>query len=112
MAIKMRHRQQQEELQRSQLFDGFGLFSSANDEQLPLHMDWDLVDVPLLQMMCGRDISYDELGMIPEEFSAYPRPKSPFTTKDMEQYELQSDLFWWFCKMDVYQSILGGTRLL
>ena len=36
-----------------------------------------------------------------------------FTTeRDLAKYENLRDLFWWYCKMDVYQSILGGTRLL
>ncbi|KAK4193940.1 transcriptional regulatory protein moc3 [Podospora australis] len=35
---------------------------------------------------------------------------SRITERDVERYEQLRDLFWWYCKMDVYQSILGGTR--
>ncbi|KAK6957888.1 hypothetical protein Daesc_000677 [Daldinia eschscholtzii] len=90
--------------------DAFGMFA-AYEETSPLHKDWDLLDVPLLREVTGRDISFDELGMIPEERSAYPRSRFQQTDKDMENYQQLSDLFWWYCKQDVYQSVLGGTRL-
>ena len=32
--------------------------------------------------------------------------------QDAENYDNVRDLFWWYCKMDVYQSMLGGTKLL
>lgn len=31
--------------------------------------------------------------------------------KDIEDYETLRDLFWWYCKMDAYQSMLGGSKL-
>lgn len=34
------------------------------------------------------------------------------TEKDIETFGSLRDLFWWYCKMDVYQSMLGGTKLL
>lgn len=37
---------------------------------------------------------------------------SSATDKEIEKYDIICDLFWWYCKMDVYQSILGGTKLL
>ncbi|KAI9798752.1 MAG: hypothetical protein M1833_004582 [Piccolia ochrophora] len=36
----------------------------------------------------------------------------PVTSKDIEDYELLSDLFWWYAKQDMYQSILSGNPLL
>ncbi|KAI1142202.1 hypothetical protein F5Y05DRAFT_402162 [Hypoxylon sp. FL0543] len=107
MRIKTRLRLQ--EMQRSPIH-AFGMFA-AYEENGPLHKDWDLLDVPLLSVITGKDISYDELGMVPEERSAYRTSGSKCTEKDMERYQQMSDLFWWYCKMDVYQSILGGTRL-
>lgn len=42
-----------------------------------------------------------------------PRPSTrEYTERDVKDYESLTDLFWWFCKMDIYQSVLGGTRLL
>ncbi|KAJ3564531.1 hypothetical protein NPX13_g7809 [Xylaria arbuscula] len=106
MAIKMRKRQtEMEQIQLGLLGD----YPSTEDSGF-LYKDWDLIDVPLLSTIMGRDVSYDDLGMLPEELSSHPRPKYIYTNKDMERYEQLSDLFWWYCKMDVYQSILGGTR--
>ncbi|KAI5807895.1 hypothetical protein DFH27DRAFT_478885 [Peziza echinospora] len=31
--------------------------------------------------------------------------------KELETYQLQSDLFWWYVKMDVYQSFLSGNNV-
>ncbi|KAL7627647.1 hypothetical protein AAE478_001840 [Parahypoxylon ruwenzoriense] len=107
MRIRLQRRMQ--ELQQPQM-DAFGMFTSY-DESGPLHEDWDFIDVPLLSVITGKDVSYDELGMVPEEQSAYRGSRNKFTDKDMDRYEQMSDLFWWYCKMDVYQSILGGTRL-
>lgn len=36
----------------------------------------------------------------------------PYRESDANEYEQLSDLFWLFVKMDLYQSILGGTKLL
>jgi hypothetical protein len=108
MAIKMQKRQA--ELERAR----FGTHGEHPSEEDPgfLYKDWDLLDVSLLSIIMGRNVSYDELGMLPEEMSSHPRPKYIYTNKDIERYEQLSDLFWWYCKMDVYQSILGGTRPL
>ncbi|KAI0396348.1 hypothetical protein F5Y17DRAFT_116741 [Xylariaceae sp. FL0594] len=106
MAIKMQKRQA--ELEQAQ-FGLHGDYSSSESSGF-LYKDWDLLDVSLLSTIMGRNVSYDELGMLPEEMSSHPKPKYIYTNKDIERYEQLSDLFWWYCKMDVYQSILGGTR--
>ncbi|KAI1437187.1 hypothetical protein GGR50DRAFT_118455 [Xylaria sp. CBS 124048] len=106
MGIKMQKRH--EEVERSQ-FQTFGDYDSTEDSGF-LYKDWDLMDVSLLSTIMGYEVSYDDLGMLPEHLSSHPRPKYIYTDKDIERYEQLSDLFWWYCKMDVYQSILGGTR--
>jgi len=37
---------------------------------------------------------------------------SRLTERDVENYEQLRDLYWWYCKMDVIQSFLGGTKPL
>ncbi|KAI5868638.1 hypothetical protein GGS23DRAFT_41290 [Durotheca rogersii] len=107
MAIRLEQRRREMEQPQA---DVFGMFTSY-EESDPLHEDWDLIDVPLLSAITGKDLSYDEFGMLPVGQSAYRRSGIKFTERDMERYEQMADLFWWYCKMDVYQSILGGTRL-
>ncbi|KAL7919210.1 fungal-specific transcription factor domain-containing protein [Trichoderma austrokoningii] len=56
------------------------------------------------------------LTVTPEEYgeggrSSPDRTSAPATDKEIEKYDIICDLFWWYCKMDVYQSILGGTKL-
>ncbi|KAI1276744.1 hypothetical protein F5Y07DRAFT_128468 [Xylaria sp. FL0933] len=106
MALKMQKRQA--EMEQAQ-FGTFGDFPSTEDSDY-LYKDWDLIDVSLLSTLMGREVTCDDLGMLPPELSSHPPPKYIYTNKDMERYEQLSDLFWWYCKMDVYQSILGGTR--
>jgi hypothetical protein len=101
-------------------FSSFGIYDHHFDQQQdplqgemdPLYHDWDLVDVSLLCVLTGRNIASDELGFVPSEHSKYPRSPGKLTEKDIDLYETLSDLYWWYCKMDVYQSVLGGTRLL
>lgn len=112
MAMKIEARHKRDQASQSQYQGGFTGATHEDDESTALHRDWDDIDVELLRAITGKNISYDELGMVPEEQSAFSRPKMKLTTKDIETYEKLSDLFWWYGKMDVYQSILGGTRLL
>ena len=47
------------------------------------------------------------------ESNAQAKVRAKITTKkDLETCQLQSDLFWWFAKMDVYQAILSGAGLV
>ncbi|OAA59555.1 c6 zinc finger domain containing protein [Niveomyces insectorum RCEF 264] len=81
--------------------------------------DIDQVDTALLGQLTGQPVAYERDGnsnfngsnSAPEPAPAWTAPDH-YTEKDIETYELISDVFWWYCKMDVYQSILGGTPLL
>ncbi|RYP73713.1 hypothetical protein DL771_003426 [Monosporascus sp. 5C6A] len=112
MAMKTEERQRRAQARRFESEDGFADPNGQEEEPTALHRDWDEVNVDLLRAITGKDLTYDEFGMLPEEFSMFPRSKKRLTAKDIETYERLSDLFWWYAKMDVYQSILGGTRLL
>jgi hypothetical protein len=104
-ALKRNRRQRQRELQSHHQCDGscFALHAGLED-------DLDEVDVDLISQITGQGISYGEPGYVP---NGQPRRATrQFTERDIETYEILSDLYWWFCKMDVYQSILGGTRPL
>lgn len=126
MAIKrqIRERKERKEQQQQQQipydpygdgsFAAFGIHSHPDGFQNmpePLYSDWDDISVPLLTSITGRMVTYEEMGMVPGERDEDSRRRAKFTEKDMDTYEQLSDLFWWYCKMDVYQSVLGGTKL-
>lgn len=70
------------------------------------------VDENLVSTIMGRQIRYDQFGQVIEDPPPADMGFKVFTSKDLENYETQSDLFWWYCKQDVYQCIVSGNRLL
>lgn len=77
-----------------------------------LVLEDDTVDENLVSMIMGSKPSYNQSSRVLEEnevISAYVRPLS---SKEMENFETQGDLFWWYCKQDMYQSMVSGNRLL
>jgi hypothetical protein len=64
----------------------------------------------LIAQLTGQGVDYGDPGYVVDGQAR--RPSQRYTERDIETYESLSDLYWWFCKMDVYQSILGGTRPL
>ena len=77
--------------------------STLNDR----HLDHDL-----LSTLMGWDSRHNEIGEVIEDRALTSRPEEPLSQKDVDEYELQLDLFWWFAKQDMYQSIISGNRLL
>lgn len=87
--------------QMNSFFPGFRV--SSQSELLNL-------DYEFLNDLSGHGTTaedYDLAGDQPTE-----PPDNSVTDRDIEQYENMRDLYWWYCKMDVYQSVLGGTKLL
>ena len=62
------------------------------------------LDMTLLHKITGLFVDYD-IGNAHQSFS---KPSS----RDLMMYENYADLYWWYCKMDVYQSILSGRPLM
>jgi hypothetical protein len=94
-----RHRRQQ---------DGFYVPYNEHHEPNP-----EEISSLLIHQMTGRPVIFEEHGS-PEALGTPQSARKPaqFTESDLENYENLRDLYWWYCKMDVYQSILGGTKLL
>ncbi|KAK5998480.1 putative transcriptional regulatory protein C15D4.02 [Cladobotryum mycophilum] len=67
------------------------------------------LDYRLLSTLTGIKVTSEDYGDITPQ---YLDPRSlPVSDKDVENFDIYCDLFWWYCKMDVYQSFLGGTKL-
>ncbi len=86
-------------VKRMKAFAGAGLDKDVSD-----------LDYDILSLITGTRLSAEDYGLqggqLLDERCLYT------TDRDVEQYDILRDLFWWYAKMDVYQSILGGTKLL
>lgn len=69
----------------------------------------DDIDENLVSSIVGWQVSYSQHGEI---LSDAAPPLKPLTIKEMETFDTQRDLFWWYCKHDMYQSMVSGNRLL
>lgn len=76
----------------------------------PLLPDPNGLDFDLLTTITGHRVAADDYCL--REDQLFQNVKSPVTEKDIENFENFQDLFWWYCKMDVYQAMLGGAKLL
>ncbi|KHN98150.1 Zn(2)-C6 fungal-type DNA-binding domain protein [Metarhizium album ARSEF 1941] len=67
------------------------------------------LDYGLLSTITGRRVTAEDYGL--QEGQLLDEECLWTTDKDIETYDTLRDLFWWYAKMDVYQSMLGGTKL-
>lgn len=108
-----RMRQQVEEARfRSYDYNGY-------PSDLPKLAQYDLsakaarrLDEQLISTLSGFNTQYNDYGQVVEETEPAPLTEEPLQPKDIEEYQVQCDLFWWYAKQDVYQSILSNNRLL
>ncbi|KXJ92289.1 hypothetical protein Micbo1qcDRAFT_162501 [Microdochium bolleyi] len=107
---RLRERQMREQMRAQAQLNGYTDFVDDSDP-VYLHRDWELIDHSLLSVISGRPVSYVDQGFTAEGQAFFTLPKQPVTDKDIETYENLSDMYWWYCKMDTYQSILGGQKL-
>ena len=66
----------------------------------------------LISTLIGWKTNYDRYGHVIGEDESRSSSDSPLTPQDVENFEIQCDLFWWYAKQDVYQSIISGNPLL
>ena len=91
-----------------------GRFESHPEEQadFPQTSRHEDVNEGLVGMIMGKKLRYDEYGQVLEDFNAPGSQQKVYTQRELETYETQRDMFWWYCKQDAFQSILSGNRLL
>lgn len=70
------------------------------------------LDEQLISTLSGFTTRYNDYGQIVDEAEPASDSEEPLQPKDIENYQVQCDLFWWYAKQDVYQSILSNNRLL
>lgn len=63
------------------------------------------IDERIVSHFMGKEVRYDDHGLI-EHHGGIPQ------SVDLNKFEISKDLYWWYCKQDVYQSIVSGNNLL
>lgn len=86
-------------------------FGGASPDQ-DLVFEDDTVDENLVSIIMGSKTSYNQSSRVLEENEVLSAYVKPLSSKEMENFETQGDLFWWYCKQDMYQSMVSGNRLL
>jgi len=81
------------------------------DDRLRYQAYVDDVDENIIGMLMGKKLRYDQFGHVVDD-SLQDDGGKTYSPRDLELYETQRDLFWWYCKQDAYQGILGGGKLL
>lgn len=107
---RQRAQKRQRETERSDYAQEHGLyfeFDELNHAQPAEEVDENIVGI-----LMGRKVSYDESGQIRDDSSTENKRGKQYSEREIEIYETQRDLFWWYSKQDTYQSILGGGKLL
>uniref|UniRef100_L2FEC2 C6 finger domain-containing protein n=1 Tax=Colletotrichum fructicola (strain Nara gc5) TaxID=1213859 RepID=L2FEC2_COLFN len=80
----------------------FDPFYMGHDNTHMMNHDLDDLDLGLLSRLTNQHVSYED--------DAAASIGNYYTDRDIEHYEHLRDLYWWYCKMDVYQSMLGGGK--
>ena len=110
-------RTQHQKAQRTNLYHpelALGIFETHGNDEAYGREDsiQDDVNENLVGMIMGKTLRYDQHGHVLDDFRTPANEYRDFTHGELETYESQRDLFWWYCKQDAFQSILSGNRLL
>lgn len=70
------------------------------------------LDADLIGTISGWTIRYDRWGPQSSHTQRSTPIDQPIRQSEIEEFDINADLFWWYAKQDVYQSILSGNRLL
>lgn len=65
------------------------------------------IDERVVSQMVGKEVKYDNFGHVEASTTVNIPP-----TLDLSKFEILKDLYWWYCKQDVIQSIVSGNPLL
>lgn len=68
------------------------------------------IDEGLIGSIMGRVVNYDEFGQVDDGKTR--APKTHFSRKDIENFRIQCDLYWWYTKQDIIQTLISGNKLL
>ncbi|KAJ5758675.1 hypothetical protein N7520_005831 [Penicillium odoratum] len=85
----------------------YSSYGSEVSEDDPFSEKEMAIDQALISVLMGQVVNYDQFGHV-EGYSQPPRKH--FSRKDIENFRIQSDLYWWFTKQDVFLSLISGEK--
>jgi len=114
--IEVHRNQQEARLHQQQIHNGNGngygmLYAPGISDDIPSRYERQL-DEDFISTLRGRELRYNQYGQVENEDEPSSASNRPPTAHEIENFEIQSDLFWWYAKQDMYQSIVSGNRLL
>ncbi|OJJ46771.1 hypothetical protein ASPZODRAFT_66476 [Penicilliopsis zonata CBS 506.65] len=108
-AQRRRVRAQREQRAQERSFFGSNFISYPSEDD-PFAEKEATVDENVVGSIMGRAVNYDNFGQVDDGSTQSP-PQKHFTRKDIDDYRIQCDLYWWYCKQDMIQSLISGNRL-
>lgn len=71
------------------------------------------LDENLVSAIIGKQVSYDDFGMVIEDNGTRQDAKTALPENfDMRSFETLQDLYWWYCRHDMWQSCVSGNPLM
>lgn len=86
------------------------MFGNETSDDDPFAEKEGSIDQELIGSLLGRKINYDKFGHV--EGQNISAPKKHFSRKDIENFRIQGDLYWWYTKQDMMHSLISGDKLL
>ncbi|KKK16767.1 hypothetical protein AOCH_001773 [Aspergillus ochraceoroseus] len=108
--IRWLERQQENNKPYSYFTDGY-MFNNSVSSDDPFAELEGSINENIIGLILGRAINYDEFGEVENDCRYTSSRRKHFTRKDIENFRIQCDLFWWYCKQDFIQSIVSGSSL-
>ena len=70
-------------------------------------------DENLVSAIVGKQVSYDDFGMVIEDSGARQDAKIRLSGDfNIKSFETLEDLYWWYCRHDMWQSCVSGNPLM
>jgi hypothetical protein len=70
-------------------------------------------DARLVSTIIGKEVNYDDFGRVFEEgIKPEGKNKNEADNSDLRTYETLQDLYWWYSRQDMLQSIISGNPLM
>jgi len=102
--------EQRRQMGWSNMFMYYPAFGSDINEDDPFAEKEGSVDEAFIGSLLGRAVNYDRFGLVEDGQTRTPRRH--FSRKDIENFRIQCDLYWWYTKQDAFHSLISGDKIL